>query len=658
MSKFNINLIILFFLVSSVVFAQTVPLPPENLNVTATVEGYAKLMWDYPNIMGIKFKIYKSVDDSPFAPLPAVVQMKNFMDMNVPAGHVYRYYVTAFNSFGESQPSNDVTFIPGQTPPPPMFRKGFIQGNIVDDSTGLPIKGVRVRFYTPDGLLYFREACTDTFGNYFAPLDSGTYLIYATKWCYVPEWYDDVLTREEATPVTIVPNDTTTANFDLRHTLYPTTPVLVSVSGTVIDSVTGLPIKDALVVFLRTNRQMNMMMYQNGTLMGSRDEMFFVPPFGTLIGVVGKAKTDNDGNYTVLLQKNITYIAVAVKIGYIPEFYNNKSSPLDADRLFIVSDTSGINFDLIQNPNVQNSLSGIVKDVDGIGVLSRVVLFQKTPKGIHPVRFTVTDTTGNYYFNYLYSGYYYAKAIPFTLYAPAWYDANPDSCGVFCWVNADSFLVQGATENINICVVPYQPAGFASISGTVSATSKVAGVQSATVYVVDVVSKKIAGYDITEEDGSFSINYLAPGTYQIIADKEGYTIDSKTYELNATNNYKVTDAELLISGTALGIGEEKEIPARYYLSQNYPNPFNPTTEIKFGIPALSKVTLSIYNLLGQRVNVLLSTELSGGNYSVSWDGTDTYGRALSSGLYFYKLDASSINDNGKFTSVRKMLLVR
>ncbi len=658
MLKSIINLIALFILVSSFVFTQTVPPAPENLNVTATMEGFAKLQWDYPNIYGINFKIYKSVDDSQFDPLPAVVKMRSFVDMNVPVGHVYRYYVTALNSFGESQPSNDVTFIPGQNPPPPMFKKGFIIGNIVDDSTGLPIKGVRVRFYKPDGLLYFREACTDTFGNYFAPVDSGTYLIYATKWSYIPEWFDNVLTRDEATPVTVNPNDTVTANFDLKRSQYTYNPQLVSVSGTVIDSITGLPIKDAIVVFLRTNRQMNMMMNFNGTLMTNRDEMLFIPPFGTLIGVLGKAKTDSEGNYTVLLQKDITYIAVAVKNGYLPEFYNNKATPLEADRILIVSDTTGINFDLVPNPAVQNSLSGVVKDADGLGVLSRVVLFQKTPKGIHPVRFTVTDTLGNYYFNFLYSGYYYAKAIPFTLYAPAWYDADPDSCGIYHWVNADSFLVQDATENINICVVPYQPAGFASISGTVSTVGKVSGVQAATVYAVDILSNKIVGYDITEEDGSFSIDYLAPGNYSIIADKEGYTIDSKTYELNSSNNYSISNAELLITGTALDIKNEKLIPSKYYLSQNYPNPFNPQTEIKFGIPALSKVTLGIYNLLGQRVSTLLNTELSEGVYNVSWDGTDSYGRQMSSGLYFYKLEATSIDGNKKFSAIKKMLLVR
>lgn len=654
MSKFQIAFVLLLIL-SVFAFSQTIPPAPENLTATATIEGFAKLRWYYPNIMGINFKIYKSIDNSPFISIQTL-HMNSYIDMAVPAGHIYRYYVTAINTFGESQPSNDITFIPDSTSPPPMFKKGFIQGNIIDDSTGLPIKGVRVRFYNPDGLIYFRETCTDTFGNYIAPLDSGVYLIYATKWTFAPELYDNATSPADATPVAVNPRDTSTANFQLNCILLPPANILASVSGTVIDSVSGLPIKDAFVIFMRTNRQINMMMNYNGPLMGSRDEMFVISPLGTLLGVVGKAKTDENGNYTLYLPKGFSYIAVAAKPGYIPEFYNNKSTPLEADRILITSDTTGINFDLILNPEVQNSLSGTVKNSEGLAVFSRVVLFQKTTKGIRPVRYTMTDTLGNFYFNFLYSGYYFAKAVPVTFYAPAWYDANPDSCGVICWVNADSFLVQNQTSGINICVVPFVPSGFARIVGSISSTEKISNVQGATVYANNVMNNQIAGYDITENDGSFEINYLVPGTYQVVVDKEGYTNESAIYDINSSNNYSVSNAEIVLTSITLNIGSEKDIPVSYYLAQNYPNPFNPTTEIKFGIPKTSNVSIGIYNILGQKIATLLNSELNAGNYSVIWDGKDISGRNVSTGIYFYKLETNSIDGTVKFTNVKKMML--
>ena len=94
------------------------------------------------------------------------------------------------------------------------------------------------------------------------------------------------------------------------------------------------------------------------------------------------------------------------------------------------------------------------------------------------------------------------------------------------------------------------------------------------------------------------------------------------------------------------------LPDRFALSQNYPNPFNPATEIRFDLPTRSHVTLSVYNLLGQRVRALLDEERGAGTWTVTWNGTDENGRAVSSGMYFFKMDA------GSFTATRKMILLK
>lgn len=93
-------------------------------------------------------------------------------------------------------------------------------------------------------------------------------------------------------------------------------------------------------------------------------------------------------------------------------------------------------------------------------------------------------------------------------------------------------------------------------------------------------------------------------------------------------------------------------PDKFVLSQNYPNPFNPTTVMEFEIAQPAKVSLKIYNILGQLVTILVDEEKPAGTYTVYWDGNDKNGDPVSSGIYFYKLDA------GDFTEVKKMVLIK
>ena len=89
------------------------------------------------------------------------------------------------------------------------------------------------------------------------------------------------------------------------------------------------------------------------------------------------------------------------------------------------------------------------------------------------------------------------------------------------------------------------------------------------------------------------------------------------------------------------------IPNKYSLSQNYPNPFNPVTKISFAIPKQSMTTLKIFDVLGREVMSLVNEVKQPGEYIVDFDGTN-----LSSGIYFYKLEA------GTFSDVKRMMLIK
>ncbi len=95
-----------------------------------------------------------------------------------------------------------------------------------------------------------------------------------------------------------------------------------------------------------------------------------------------------------------------------------------------------------------------------------------------------------------------------------------------------------------------------------------------------------------------------------------------------------------------------QIPEHYSLEQNYPNPFNPSTTIKFSLPVNSKVSLKIFNILGQQVAELLNTQLSSGVHNVSFNAS-----SLSSGVYFYRLEAKG-GDGAEFMKVKKLMLLK
>ena len=101
------------------------------------------------------------------------------------------------------------------------------------------------------------------------------------------------------------------------------------------------------------------------------------------------------------------------------------------------------------------------------------------------------------------------------------------------------------------------------------------------------------------------------------------------------------------------------------MSQNYPNPFNPTTTIQYALPHQSRVTLAVFNTLGQQVATLVNGEVDAGSHFVQLDGS-----RLASGVYFYRLSAAPLarrevvstegqaGQHGSFVDTKKFLLIR
>ena len=102
----------------------------------------------------------------------------------------------------------------------------------------------------------------------------------------------------------------------------------------------------------------------------------------------------------------------------------------------------------------------------------------------------------------------------------------------------------------------------------------------------------------------------------------------------------------------LSIDEPVAVPALFSLYQNFPNPFNPITTLYYDLPKNIFVTISIYNILGKQIKVLVNTNKEAGYKSVQWDAKDSMGKPVSAGVYIYQIQA------GDFVQTRKMILLK
>jgi len=123
-----------------------------------------------------------------------------------------------------------------------------------------------------------------------------------------------------------------------------------------------------------------------------------------------------------------------------------------------------------------------------------------------------------------------------------------------------------------------------------------------------------------------------------------------TFSTADLSQYYTLSAPSSVAGFA--DAENPAIPGEFVLQQNYPNPFNPSTTIRFALPEHAAVQLSVYNLLGQRITLLVNEPRAAGVHSVQWNGTDDSGRPVSSGIYLVRLEA------GEQVQMQRMTLLK
>ncbi|MCK4272313.1 T9SS type A sorting domain-containing protein, partial [bacterium] len=185
----------------------------------------------------------------------------------------------------------------------------------------------------------------------------------------------------------------------------------------------------------------------------------------------------------------------------------------------------------------------------------------------------------------------------------------------------------------------------------------------------DTLNDEGVNGDVTMGDDTWSITITFPtGTRKRVEYKYGndgtdndlpygtnrlFYIDDVTHSL-ADPQVLPTDTFGMLTGVEEHGQPEDALPSEFVLLANYPNPFNPETSIgyRLNVAQPSAVSLTIYNLLGQQVRTLSEGVQAAGEYQMIWDGRDDAGRALTSGIYFVRLQV------GETGQTRKLVLTK
>ncbi len=551
----------------------------------------------------------------------------------------------------------------------PIRPKGVIAGTVTDDSTHMPIPFAVVRFF-PQGvhiLIYPPPSVlTDSLGQYRAVLDTGVYLVRAdgigiptfVAVPYQPEWFDNVTAVGQATPVPVTPGSIFAADFALGL-IVP--PKLATIEGTVTNDVGNtdqptVPLAGATVAILRPIQAMNSPYVLSTPPTVAWSDGAEVDGLGYCGGIVWRGRTDSAGHYRASVVSGNTYIAVAAKRGYLPEYYREKANPLQSDLIKADGDLTNIDFTLAPNPALQNSISGNVRDSLGTGVPSRIVLF---PCASYPMMralmFGHTDSTGAYVLREVRAGKYLVLAVPFRGYAPAFYSEG--EYGVRSWQDADTVAVSGDVTGIDIGVRPVVPRGAVVLAGQVvdGAGLPLGGVR---VFVLSSADGGILGFSVTDNSGSFTVEGLASIPVMVAFDREGYDPGLKQIT-PAQGEFAANIGTVSMSAAATGTpGVVSRAPAAYAMYPNYPNPFNPSTTIRFDLPVAAVARIVVYNILGQEIATLRDGLASAGAHSVTWDGKDGRGKTVAGGLYLVRFTAFNAAGAQQYSQMRKMVLVK
>jgi hypothetical protein len=625
-----------FLLISAilVISINAQPSAPQNLNsnlIKIEYDGYSKILvkltWDKVgdslNNNVPLYNIYRKNGDknsiSEFQKIAQVLWNSKYNDGKVVSGETYTYYVTAEKD-GESAASNltEITVNDSIEVNPTTY----ISGNIIDETTNMPISGIYVSAISTTTLAV-SVMQSDSNGNFQIDLASGEYIIYF--WAsqdYFSEFYNNAEHVWDAERIVLednvpYPNPINVALKPINQNNN------FNLSGNVSDS-NGNPLT-AIINIINLERNS----YPNKH---------------------SRTKTDINGNFNLNISESseIVIYADPTDKNYQGEFYLNSQSIAEATHFTMTQDFSDINFILDTKVDGNSSISGKVVNKNNEPLNAMIIATKLNFDGFlrDNSNRTFTDEYGNYIFKDLSTGEYIVFAIPEENYIPSYYSV--DSSNSINWHYADIIALSDNANLVNIDFIlsekPEKPNyGFAEIDGTVQDGND-NPLSNAYVYAYDQ-NNNFINYAMTDQEGKYKIFGLAPGSYTINCEMTGIGEESSKNVYADFDEPSVADFTL---NTDIAVGIEKEpMENTFRLNQNYPNPFNPSTIISFAVAEPGMVKLTVYDVLGKEVKSLIRKNLAAGSYNVILDASN-----LSAGVYIYELSTDS------FRQSKKMLLLK
>lgn len=464
-------------------------------------------------------------------------------------------------------------------------------------------------------------------------VDGSDYYIHVQSEGYYPKWYNDANNPIDASTYTVECNtDYTGVNFVLTEIDYPTT---YSVSGSVTNQSTNDPIRFALVEFI-----------------GVHNITSGVAHFRT--------KTNQSGNYQIMLRDDFTYVARAYafdstnssnpNLAFNTIYWNQKTTPTEADEITLTGNMSNVNFAMTTPTSNDNSISGTLADEDGTAIENAYVIAYMVETGpndkdmLYYGRTTETNSDGEFEIENLLPGQYVLLAFPMDRsYYPGFYKVNETA--VLSWLEATQIEMAATSEvtGINIELKLSQMCGgngrFRGFvrgrrgpntmkMGDSPLSQDEEAIVGARVYVMDQ-DGNVVKHSTSETDGEFLVENLPVGTYTVVVDKIGFSTHESTIVVEESNPEVNKDVDLDEAITS--------IDENTYYNSNasvYPNPASQDVQVQFE-GTLGVANVKLLNAIGQEVITKQINTINGTNQlTLSVD-------ELQSGMYFIRIENGS-----------------
>ncbi len=531
-------------------------------------------------------------------------------------------------------------------------RTSNFQGKVVNES-GVGIYNTILRLYQINNDQFSYEAVTDFNGDFsLSGISAGDYYIFVKgAEGYESSWYPSVKDFSSAQLFRCSEGVTASANFVLRQE----NPNTASATGTVRDTL-GNVINNATVYFYEAGKFLNSGLENTGIEDLINPENVYY---------ANSALSNSKGEFNVQLPKGKYYFALCKADGYYFMFYNNQTSLLYSNKIYLNSDRSKIDFNLIPVIITPNKIKGkVLSDDLGEGLESRIILVKKAPSrggggGRVPYRGTPsvlyktyrTDAQGNFEIENIDTSQYLIQAVPYGSYLPSYFNPNG---ATLKWFEADSIDVFGTISGIKVKSQPAITDGIGSISGKVITSL---GESIPGIVVFAAMDNTVVSYAITDSLGNYLIKGLRSGSYHLFADCFGYeTASEKFAQLIYSQSINVRSVNIVLDPYNFSqntpVIDDPKVPVNYALMQNYPNPFNPSTIIEYRLENESFVELKVYDILGREISRLMSGKLASGTYKTEFRANN-----LPSGVYFVAIRVES-NNRIVYTKQIKMLLTK